>query len=158
MAVLFHLRALRDHDETVLGDVKPSPVRLEIETNLRPLRDLDVLVDDAAAEARVAADAHALEEDALFDLAEGVDTTTDRQHGPMNAPAGDDAAVAHQRVRRDPPRARGPRRRNTNFAGGSLVTPVRMGQRVLYKLKCGWISMRSICACQYASSVPMSRQ
>ena len=35
---------------------------------LDALRDLDVLVDDALAESGVAADAHAFEEDALFDL------------------------------------------------------------------------------------------
>src|ERR1035437_6978580 len=90
-----------DHDQAVVGDEEAPSIGLEVVANLHVRRDLDVLVDDGAPDAGVPADAHALEEDAVLQLAEAVDAAPDRQHAAMDATAGDDAAVRDERVGRD---------------------------------------------------------
>src|SRR5262249_7789316 len=95
------LGALRDHDEPLLGHAEALPVRLEVEADLRAGRDLDVLVDDAAPEARGAAALRTVEEDALLDLAERVDAAPHAEDAPMDAPSRDDAPMADERVGRD---------------------------------------------------------
>src|SRR6185503_13409047 len=99
--LVVELRPLGDNDEAVVCDEEPFAIGLEIEADLDARRDLDVLVDDAPAYLGVASDAHALEQDALFDLAERIDAATDGEHAAMDAAAGDDAAVADERVGRD---------------------------------------------------------
>src|SRR5262245_52347199 len=66
------LRALRDDDGALVGHEETPAILLAVVADHRLGRDLDVFVDDGALDARVAADADAVEEDALFDLAEGV--------------------------------------------------------------------------------------
>src|SRR5258706_15391663 len=71
-SVAAEVRVLGDDDDPFGGDVEALAVAVEVVADLRPRRDLDVLVDDRAAHARVAADAHAVEEDRVFDEREGV--------------------------------------------------------------------------------------
>src|SRR5947209_9318714 len=86
-----HLRALGDDHDPTLARAPPLLVLLEVEADLRAGGDLHVLVDDRPPDARVAADDHVLDEDALLDVAERVHADPRGQHAPVDAPAGDDA-------------------------------------------------------------------
>jgi hypothetical protein len=81
--------------------VKPLPIALEVEPDVGARRDLDVLVDDAAAQPGVAADVHVLEDDRVGHLGEGIHAHPVRQHRPVQAAARDDDARRDQAVGRD---------------------------------------------------------
>src|SRR5678815_1144170 len=60
------LRALRDDDRAFVRDEEAAAILLAVVADDRLRRDLDVLVDDGPLDLHVAADLHAVEEDALF--------------------------------------------------------------------------------------------
>ena len=58
--------SLRDHHDPALGHVEALAVLLEVVADGRVRRDLDVLVDDRAADPAVPADVHVLEQDRVL--------------------------------------------------------------------------------------------
>src|SRR5689334_10448379 len=95
------LGSLRDDDDALFAHEPALLVFLEVVTNLRARRDLDVFVDDGAADLRVPPDDDVLEEDRVLDVAERVHAHARREHAPVDAAARDDAAERHEALGRD---------------------------------------------------------
>src|SRR5438477_636368 len=90
--------SLGDDHDPLRADEEPLFVLLGIVSDLQTRRDVDVLVDDRAADTRAPADLDALEEDALLDVRVRVDADVRRDHRAIDPAAGDDASLGHQRV------------------------------------------------------------
>src|SRR5438132_12738051 len=91
------LVALRHHDDPV-GDGEAARVRFRVVADLGVRRHVHVLVDDGAANAAVASDVDAVEDDRLLDVGEAVDAHLGRQHRAIDPSARNDAALDYARV------------------------------------------------------------
>ena len=95
-----HDVALADHDDAAVRHGEALRVGLEVDADLRPGVDVDVLVDDRALDDRAAADLHARHQHGVLDRRVGVDVHAGREHRAAHLAAGDDHAGAHHRVQR----------------------------------------------------------
>src|SRR5258707_1145922 len=81
-----------DDDDAPLRDLEAAlAVLLRIKADRRVGGDFDVLVDDGAADAAMAADVHAVEQDRRIDLGVAVDADVGRQDALADVAAADDA-------------------------------------------------------------------
>ncbi len=92
---------LRHDDDPGSGDREPLAVELRIVSDHRARRDADALVDDRAADPRVAADVDPVHQNRFVDVGERVDPHPRMKDRPVDRPAGDDHAVRDQRVGRE---------------------------------------------------------
>src|SRR5215472_3300811 len=95
-----------DDGDAAVGDEITLTVGLGVEAYGGAFRNVDVAVNDGAADAAVAADIDVREQDAGVDLAVGVDAHVGRDHAVAYGAAGDDAAGGDDRIERRPRAAR----------------------------------------------------
>jgi hypothetical protein len=99
--------ALGDDGDAFLGDGQAAgQVGGAVPADVEAWGDLDVLVDDRAANPRVPADLDAVEEDRILDQREAVDPDARREDAPVDLASGDDRPLADDRVERRTPAVR----------------------------------------------------
>src|SRR5262249_15551772 len=98
--------ALLDHDDPVRGDREAEPVGVGIDTDPRPVRDANALVEDRVPDDRPAPDVRAVHDDGVLDERVRVHVHPGREDRAAHGGARDDDAGADHRVHRDPHPAR----------------------------------------------------
>src|SRR5262249_42751970 len=90
--------ALRDHDHAVLRHREAGAIFFRVVADDFPGWHDDALIDDGAADTRVAPDVHVFEHHRVFHMRPAVHEPPRAQDAVLDAAATDDAALTHQGV------------------------------------------------------------
>src|SRR5271170_3905038 len=100
LRLLDHGFRAHDDDNAVFGDRIPGAIGFEIVTDDGAFGQLDVAVNDRAADAAVAADRDVVKDDGLFHFAIAVDADVVTEDGFLDAAAGKDRTAGNNGIER----------------------------------------------------------
>src|SRR5208282_3607919 len=118
---LFDQGLLAHHDHNSrFSHMEPPPVGLSVKTNLRPLREADVTVNDCAANPRMPTNIHVIVHNRIGHLAVAVHSDVIPNDAPLHASAGNHRASRNDGIERH---AHALRIGKDEFRRGILVLP-----------------------------------